>query len=41
MRYIKNEYRGEHEVTIGVEFLSKDITIDDITIRLQVWDTVI
>lgn len=40
MRYVQNKYKGEHEVTIGVEFLSRDILIDENRIRLQVWDTV-
>lgn len=40
MRYVKNKYKGEHEVTIGVEFLSRDINIEENKVRLQVWDTV-
>jgi len=40
-RYVKDRYKGEHEVTIGVEFLSKLIKIQDEIIKIQVWDTVI
>ena len=40
-RYIENEFSSEHQPTIGVEFGSKLIELEDSTkIKLQIWDTV-
>lgn len=39
LRFINDEYRHSHESTIGVEFGTKTITIDDKKIKLQIWDT--
>ncbi len=40
-QYVSNEFRDDHENTVGVEFESKDIDIDSTTkIKIQVWDTV-
>ena len=35
----ENEYHDEHMPTIGVEFGSFVIKIDDDTTKLQIWDT--
>lgn len=40
MQYTNKKFRFEHEITIGVEFMAKNIIIDDKNIRIQVWDTV-
>ncbi|CAD8097957.1 unnamed protein product [Paramecium sonneborni] len=40
MRYVKNDFTNEYNVTIGVEFLSKIVKIDENTnVKLQIWDT--
>ena len=40
-KYIRNEFREDYSVTIGVEFSSKKIEIDsNIKLTLQIWDTV-
>ncbi|KAJ5076538.1 ras-related protein rab-30 [Anaeramoeba ignava] len=38
-RYVDNTFNFEKEPTIGVDFKTKDIEIDNQTIRLQIWDT--
>ena len=39
-RYTKDEFGSEYNVTIGVEFSSKTIDVDENTkIKLQIWDT--
>jgi GTPase SAR1 family protein len=40
-QYIQNKFLKEHEITIGVEFTAKNITIGNDNIRIQIWDTVI
>jgi Ras-related protein Rab-2A len=39
LRFVDNKYRHNHELTIGVEFGIKIITIDSVNIKLQIWDT--
>ncbi len=39
-RVMDNEFKTEHQVTIGVEFGSFGIRIDNKVIKLQIWDTV-
>ncbi len=34
-RFVKNLFRGEYKVSIGVEFLLKDLEIDNKIIRLN------
>ncbi len=42
MRYIKGEFSEQYDVTVGVEFASKNVTANDKTqVKLQIWDTVI
>ena len=40
LQFIDHRFRQKHEVTIGVEFGAKMITVGDKTIKLQIWDTV-
>ena len=40
IQYTQNKFRGEHEITIGCEFLAKNIVHNEKNIRIQVWDTV-
>ena len=34
-----NEFIDDHEVTVGVEFGSLLVKIEDIVFKLQIWDT--
>ena len=38
-RVMDEEFKVEHQVTIGVEFGSFAIRMDDKIIKLQIWDT--
>ena len=39
-RFTKDEFREGYTATLGVEFYSKEITIDkDTSIKMQIWDT--
>ena len=38
-KYIYGRFIPEHEITIGCEFMAKNIEILDRNIRIQVWDT--
>lgn len=40
-KFCKNTYNSNYTMTIGIEFESKDITINKEKIQLQIWDTVI
>ena len=38
-RFVSNKFDSESYHTIGVDFLSKDLTVDKDTFALQIWDT--
>ena len=38
-RVTTNEFMEEHDVTVGVEFGTLLLKIDDIRVKLQIWDT--
>jgi len=38
-RFIMGRFNPEHEITIGCEFMAKNIQIKDRDIRIQIWDT--
>ena len=38
-RVMDNEFKQEHQVTIGVEFGSFGLKINNQVIKLQIWDT--
>eukprot|EP00052_Salpingoeca_macrocollata_P001177 m.24266 g.24266 ORF g.24266 m.24266 type:complete len:230 (+) comp11170_c0_seq1:68-757(+) len=38
-RYCKGIYTNEYKKTIGVDFLEKQITIQEYNLRLMIWDT--
>ena len=38
-RFIMGRFNPEHEITIGCEFMSKNIRIKDRDVRIQIWDT--
>ena len=37
-RFAKNEFNLDSESTLGVDFMSRNITIDGKTVRAQTWD---
>lgn len=39
LRFVDGKFTALHDMTIGVEFGSKTINIDDKKIKLQLWDT--
>ncbi len=40
-KYIHGVFRDEYEVTVGVDFSSKIVTINNEPVQLQIWDTVL
>ena len=38
-RYVKKQFRAAYKATIGADFLAHSITIDDLAVTLQIWDT--
>lgn len=40
LQFIDKKFRLKHEVTIGVEFGARMISVDSKNIKLQIWDTV-
>jgi small GTP-binding protein len=38
-RFMYEQFSREHEVTMGVDYFTKTISIDDITVTLRIWDT--
>ena len=38
-RLVENEFKEEHDVTVGVEFGSFLVRIEDKVLKLQIWDT--
>ncbi|CAK94311.1 unnamed protein product (macronuclear) [Paramecium tetraurelia] len=39
LRYTKDLFQRDYNVTIGLEFASKKVTIQDTALTLQIWDT--
>ena len=39
-RFVKQEFSQQYRATIGADFLSKEIMIDNKLVTLQIWDTV-
>ena len=38
-RYTQGKFNPDHEITIGCEFLAKNISVKDRKVRIQIWDT--
>ena len=41
LRYVKNQFSDNYNVTVGVEFLVQKVDVNGKTIALQLWDTVV
>ncbi len=39
LRFTQDDFKSEYQLTIGVEFGAKNITINNKNYRLQIWDT--
>lgn len=38
-RYVHSQFIQEHKATIGADFITKEISVDDKLVTLQIWDT--
>jgi len=38
-RYVNKAFTGNYKVTIGADFLTRDLVVDAQKIKLQIWDT--
>lgn len=38
-RFMYDTFDNTYQATIGIDFLSKTLYLDDRTVRLQLWDT--
>lgn len=39
LRYVKNSFQENYQITIGLEFAYKNLIIQDLNCRIQIWDT--
>ena len=39
LRYIHRNFSTQYKATIGAEFLSKELILDDRQVTMQIWDT--
>lgn len=40
-RFVEGKFKSEHDPTLGVEFGCKNMTIDGLALKIQIWDTVL
>lgn len=40
LQFTDKRFQAQHDLTIGVEFGSRTISIDNNAVKLQIWDTV-
>ncbi|KAJ3359466.1 hypothetical protein HDU91_004921 [Kappamyces sp. JEL0680] len=38
-QYVNKKFNGQYKATIGADFLTKEITIGDTVVTMQIWDT--
>jgi len=41
LQFSDGRFKTHHDVTIGVEYGTKIIKLNDLSIKLQIWDTVL
>jgi GTPase SAR1 family protein len=39
-KYIHGKFKDEYQVTVGVDFSSKTVLVEEQPVQLQIWDTV-
>ena len=40
LQFSQGKFKADHQITIGVEFGAKNLTINNKIYRIQIWDTV-
>ncbi|KAJ8956096.1 hypothetical protein NQ318_016549, partial [Aromia moschata] len=38
-QYVNRKFSNQYKATIGADFLTKEVTVDDRTVTMQIWDT--
>ncbi len=38
-QYVHNKFTNQYKATIGADFLTKDVLVDNRLVRMQIWDT--
>lgn len=38
-QYVNRKFTNQYKATIGADFLTKELTVDDRTVTMQIWDT--
>ena len=38
-QFVNKKWTGQYKATIGADFLSKEIIVDDKSVTMQIWDT--
>jgi len=38
-RFVNHRFSQQYKATIGADFLSKDVTVEDKSVTMQIWDT--
>lgn len=39
LRFTRNQFNENHQMTMGVEYAAKNVTVNGKVLRLQIWDT--
>jgi Ras-related protein Rab-7A len=38
-QYVSNKFTNQYKATIGADFLTKEVTVEDRQVTMQIWDT--
>jgi len=38
-QYVNNKFSNQYKATIGADFLTKEVVVDDRLVTMQIWDT--
>ena len=38
-RYVNKKFSNQYKATIGADFLTKEVQVEDILVTLKIWDT--